>query len=209
MIVETEFAPARTVEQDATARLGTRLHSTGADIEGVLSVVLPQNLRTGDLETVERATFRYATHYLDSKGENIRWPPKPEWLEGSVDDLADAIEYLSLSERQLAIGTETLEKVVRNAAGLLAEHAGDISLAQIAKDLHQEAGKQTERMAAAMCVSAFVFHASIERAAKDPTGTVGGLCRQGQASEHMECDSGSQLLADLQHRPRPSKGIAH
>ena len=40
--VETEFAPARTVEQDATARLGTSLHSTGEDIEGVLSVVLPE-----------------------------------------------------------------------------------------------------------------------------------------------------------------------
>ena len=43
VIVETEFAPARTVEQDATARLGTSLHSTGEDIEGVLSVVLPES----------------------------------------------------------------------------------------------------------------------------------------------------------------------
>ena len=79
VIVETEFAPARTVEQDATARLGTSLHSTGEDIEGVLSVVLPESLKTGDLETVDRAAFRYATHYLDAKGESIRWPPEREW----------------------------------------------------------------------------------------------------------------------------------
>ena len=162
VIVETEFAPARTVEQDATARLGTRLHSTGADIEGVLSVVLPENLRTGNLETIEGASFRYATHYLDSEGDGTRWPQKGEWLEGSVDDLADAIEYLSLSERSLALGTKTLEQVVRNAAELLAEHAGEVALARIASDLHQEAGKQTQRMAAAICVSAFVFHAAIE-----------------------------------------------
>ena len=123
---------------------------------------LPESLQTGDLETVESARFRYATHYLDSKGESIRWPPEREWLEGGVDDLADAIEYLSLSERQLALGTAALEQVVRNAAGLLAEHAGEAPLAEIAKDLHQEAGKQTERMAAAICVSAFVFHAAIE-----------------------------------------------
>ena len=70
MIVETEFAPARAVEQDATARLGTSLHSTGEDIEGVLSVVLPESLKTGDLETVDRAAFRYATHYLDAKREH-------------------------------------------------------------------------------------------------------------------------------------------
>jgi hypothetical protein len=162
VIVETEFAPARTVEQDATARLGTSLHSTGEDIEGVLSVVLPESLKTGDLETVDRAAFRYATHYLDAKGESIRWPPEREWLEGGVDSLADAIEWLSLSERQLARGTEALEQVVRNAAGLLAEHAGEGSLARVARDLHQGAGEQTERMAAAICVSAFVFHVAIE-----------------------------------------------
>ena len=128
----------------------------------MLSVVLPESLKTGDLETVDRAAFRYATHYLDSKGESIRWPPEREWLEGGVDDLADAIEYLSLSERQLARGTEALEQVVRSAAELLAEHAGEGPLAQISIDLHQEAGEQTERMAVAICVSAFVFHVAIE-----------------------------------------------
>ncbi len=162
VIVETEFAPARTVEQDATARLGTRLHSTGEDIEGVLSVVLPESLKTGDLETVGQAPFRFATHYLNARGESIRWPPEREWVEGGVDDLADAIEWLSLSERQLSRGTEALEQVVRNTAGLLAEHAGEGPLARVAGDLHQAAGEQTERMAAAICVSAFVFHAAIE-----------------------------------------------
>ena len=162
VILETEFAPAHTVDQDATARLGTSLHTTGEDIEGVLSVVLPASLKIGDLETVDRAAFRYATHYLDSKGESTRWPPERKWLEGDVDDLADAIEYLSLSERQLARGTEALEQVVRNAAELLAEHAGEGPLTRIARDLHQEAGGQTQRMAAAICVSAFVFHVAIE-----------------------------------------------
>ena len=82
VIVETEFAPAHTVDQDAKARLGKKLHTTGEDIEGVLSVVLPESLKTGDLETVESSRFRYATHYLDSNGESIRWPPEREWLEG-------------------------------------------------------------------------------------------------------------------------------
>ena len=179
VIVETEFAPARTVEQDATARLGTSLHSTGEDIEGVLSVVLPERLKTGDLETVDRAAFRYATHYLDAKGESIRWPPKREWLEGGVDDLADAIEWLSLSERQLARGTEALEQVVRNAAGLLAEHAGESSLARVARDLHQGEGEQTERMAAAICVSAFVFHVAIEDQKHIPPFPLAGSISKG------------------------------
>ena len=178
VIVETEFAPARTVEQDATARLGTSLHGTGTDIEGVLSVVLPENLKTADLETIEGAVFRYATHYLNAKGEGTRWPER-KWLEGSVDDLADAIEYLSLSERQLARGTEALEQVVRNAAGLLAEHTGDGPLARIASKLHQQAGEQTERMAAAICVSAFVFHVAIEEQERIPPVPLAGSIDKG------------------------------
>ena len=162
VIVETEFAPARTVEQDATARLGTSLYDTGADIEGVLSVVLPESLRTGNLESIEAVGFHYATHSLNAEGKGTRWPPKGEWLKGDMDDLADAIEWLSLSERQLSLGTKALEQVVRNAAGLLAEHAGKGPLARVAGDLHQAAGEQTERMAAAICVSAFVFHVAIE-----------------------------------------------
>ena len=72
MIVETEFAPARTVEQDSIARLGTSLRRSGTDIEGALSVVLPENLRTAELERIENAEFRYAAHYLNAKGESTR-----------------------------------------------------------------------------------------------------------------------------------------
>ena len=208
VIVETEFDPARTVEQDATGRLGARLDRTGTEIEGVLSVVLPESLRTGDLKAIDSATFRYATHYLDSKGESIRWPQEKR-LEGGVDDLADAIEYLSLSERQLARGTELLEQVVRDASGLLAEEAGQDALEKIASDLHQEAGEQTARMAAAICVSAFVFHVAIEGQEDVPARPAGGLHRKRGAPGHLERHPRGELLADLQHCPRPSGGIAN
>ena len=161
VIVETEFAPARTVERDALARLGVSVGG-GEEVEGVLSVVLPESLRTGNLEAIERGTFRYATHYLNAEGASTRWPAGTRWLQGGVDDLADAIEYLSLSERQLARGTQILELAVCNTAVRLANRAGESSLSRIAGGLHQEAGEQTERMAAAILVSAFVFHMAIE-----------------------------------------------
>ena len=168
VVVETEFAPARTVERDAIARLGTISKSGGTGIEGVLAVILPEGLRTGSLEAIERASFRYATYSLDPSGTGRRWPVDHEWLDGDMDDLADAIEYLSLSERQLALGTEILERVVSQAAYRLAERAGDTALERIAGILHQELGEQTERMAAAICVSAFVFHAAIEHRGQFP-----------------------------------------
>lgn len=168
VIVETEFAPARTVERDATERLGWKRLDSGERIEGVLSVVLPASLKTGDIRTIGGARFRYATHYLNAEAAAMRWPPEQEWLEGGVGDLADAIEYLSLSERQLARGTRVLEEVVRHGAGLLARYAGEPALAQIARALHQEAGQQTQRMASAIFASAFVFHSAIEGQAGIP-----------------------------------------
>ena len=168
VIVETEFAPARTVDKDATARLGTILQSGGTGIEGVLAVILPERLRTGNPEIIEDASFRYAAHYSDTGGTGRRWPPGREWLEGGIDDLADAIEYLSLSERQLARGTEILERVVSQVAYRLAQCAGDAALEKIARTLHQEPGEQARRMAAAIWVSAFVVHAAIERSGEFP-----------------------------------------
>ena len=161
VIVETEFAPANTVDQDALDRLGVRLESTEEEIEGVLAVILPKDLKTGDLDAIDQAGFRYVTHSLAPGGEKIRWPANG-WIEGGIDELADAIEHLSFSNRRLAIGTELLERVVQSAAGLLAKHSAESPLAKIAEDLHQAPGEQTERMAAAICVSAFVFHAAIE-----------------------------------------------
>ena len=162
VIVETEFAPAPTVEKDAVSRLGTALRNTGTHIEGVLSVVLSDSLRTGDLAKIEHSEFNYAMHYIDASGANDRWPREPSRLIGSVDDLADAIEFLSLSERHLALGSATLEEVVRNVASLMSEHLTENAIAQISHKLHQAQCEQTNRMTAAILVSAFVFHASIE-----------------------------------------------
>ena len=160
VIVETEFEPARTVEADAGERLGSRLREDGSLVEGVLSVCLPQHLKTDNLERINTARFRYAAHSLDANGSKTRYP-KSGWLEGGVDDLADAIECLALSERQLAQGTRVLERVVRETASLLAQHRGEAAL-KIAGELKQEPGEQTQRMAAAILTSAFVFHAAIE-----------------------------------------------
>ena len=180
VILETEFDPAITVDQDATSRLGKHLLSTGEEIEGVLSVVLPESLKTADLEAIDGAEFRYAKHYLNSSGKSVRWPAGSNWLVGGVNDLADAVEYMSLWERQLARGTVVLEQVVRNAAGRLARHAEDDALAKIATDLHQEAGEQTERMASAICVSAFVFDAAIERQPGIPPVPLSGSIDKGR-----------------------------
>ena len=51
---------------------------------------------------------------------------------------------------------------------------------RIARDLHQEAGGQTERMAAAICVSAFVFHVAIEGQQHIPPVPLAGFIDKGR-----------------------------
>ncbi len=161
VIIETEFDPALTVEKDAIGRIGTQLRGTGDSIEGALSVVLPKSLKHGNLDEVENATYRYAAHYLGKDGEIARWPTE-QWLTGTVEDIADAIEFVSISPRRIASTTSILETTVRQCAARMSEWAGEPALRRIAAMLHQEEGDQTVRMAAAIFVSAFVFHSAIE-----------------------------------------------
>lgn len=54
VVVETEFAPAHTVEQDAVQRLAKRLQRTGEKIEQALAVRVPQGLATASQHELDR-----------------------------------------------------------------------------------------------------------------------------------------------------------
>ena len=172
VILETEFMPARSVEADATARLGKFLEYNGDLIEQTIAVQVPQELSRApqkDLERqIEAAEFRYCTFSLQEKDTVVRWPSEG-WLVGSIDDLAAFIENVSLSERLLAEGTQILEQSIGEAAGKLRETANIQVLERMAQSLHQEDGEQTSRMAMAIVANALVFHTAIVDAHGIPT----------------------------------------
>ena len=159
--VETEFAPAATVENEAIQRLGRKLESTGETIESAISVVLPEELTTGSLDAIATCRLGYATHHLHADSHHSRWP-ESGFLDGTVDDLADAIEALSLSQRKLEQGVRVLETTVKACAGLLSQQSTANVQRRLAEELKQSPGEQTLRMVASILTSAFVFHASIE-----------------------------------------------
>lgn len=167
VILETEFEPARTVEEDAKARLGRFLSKTGDRIEQTIAVRVPVELKEvlqADLkEHIDRAEFCYCTYSLQETGAVVRWPDTG-WLAGSANDLATCIENVSLSERLLAEGTNILQQSIGEAAGKLRETAGIQTLEKMAKSLHQEDGEQTSRMAMAIVANALVFHTAIVEA---------------------------------------------
>ena len=163
--VETEYAPATTVEQDACERLGRTLRETGDTIEQALAVRLPDNLasaRQAELEAeIERATLEFCILSGDSKNP-VRWPATG-WLEGTVDDLAASIELAAHSENRVARSMQVLEDGIAHAAGKLRDGGADapVMLETIARDLHQKDGEQTSRMAMAILTNALTFHTAI------------------------------------------------
>ena len=165
VIVETEFHPARTVEQDALNRLG-KISGEGGVIEQAVAAQIPAALsrvRQENLAThVRRAEFRYCVLSGAAEAPD-RWPAEG-WVTGGIDDLATCIELAALSESRIARGTGLLEESVGQTARFLraqipATHT-DV-LPGIAEILRQEDSEQTSRMAVAILANAFCFHHSI------------------------------------------------
>ncbi|MCY4171883.1 MAG: hypothetical protein OXF08_09850 [Bacteroidetes bacterium] len=170
VIIETEFSPASNVESDTTERLGQTLLHTGQHVEQCIAVKLPISLRTveqKDLEaSIKTARYFYAVFTFDGKDElydhSERWPIRG-WLEGGLDDLANCIETVALSERRVANGVKILEMGVSQAAGYLQFHAPEYILLDLAENLHQQPGEQTTRMAMAILANAVIFHMRLAR----------------------------------------------
>jgi hypothetical protein len=165
LIVETEFDPAPTVEEDALARLGKEIAETGDEVETTIAVRVPAALR-GDqgrlAEQIAAAEFQYCV-FSQTDDEPRRWP-ESGWLSGGIDDLAGLIEQSALSERHIAEGMKIMEEGVSQAAKLLRIDLKDDRpnvLTKIADALHQEDDEQTSRMAMAIVANALTVQMSI------------------------------------------------
>ena len=171
VIIETEFLPAITVEQDARARLYKSLASTGQSVEHTLAVRIPAELRTIPQETIksriETVTFDYCIFSLNSNLTPVRWPITG-WLKGDINDLATCIESVTISESLLATSTDELERGVDQAANIL-QQSPEHTRENIAEELRQETGEQTARMATAIIANAIIFHTRIEGQQGIPT----------------------------------------
>ncbi|MDD9824362.1 MAG: hypothetical protein OXU43_04225, partial [Gammaproteobacteria bacterium] len=177
VVIETEFPPARTVEEDAKARLGKGLANSPQSLEQVLALRLPERLRTCPQEELPRAVAQAEYEYClygfaraagaavpgaGARPEASRWP-SGGWLRGGVSALAGLLENAGLSERLVADSLRTLEAGVGEAARLLRAETRDHPdiNRNIAGELHQEDSPQTSRMAMAIVANALTFQTLI------------------------------------------------
>ncbi len=167
--IETEFAPAHTVEEDAKSRLGKIFTLNSHMIEQAIALRLPQDLKSvqqGDLYNLVMAEkYEYCLYSCSDEDvlhEPIRWPDKG-WISGDLSELASFIEYTSLSENRIAESVTILEDGIDRAAKLLrfSVQKGYNTLDRIAECLRQDENQQTTRMAMAIVANAVSFHTLI------------------------------------------------
>lgn len=170
--VETEFAPAATVEGDARARLGKAPLGAADVIEQAIAVRVPAALGRGQAELAERigtAEFSYCV-FSGGSAAPARWP-ESGWLSGGIDDVARCIEHAMASQRLVVESMSILEDGVRAAARAIRDNVAlgfpDI-VESFGRVLNQRGGEQTTRMAMTIVANALTFHAVVAGAHNVP-----------------------------------------
>ena len=160
VVVETEFDPARTVEEDASKRIGKTIERDGRSIEQSIALCVPASIRkTSDMrQAIEDASFRLCVRSVNDE----RWPDEGWWVV-DIDGLTSTIELVSLSESELRKGEGILSRGIEQAASILEDKGRKAPsiLAAISRELHQKDGEQTRGMAMSIIANALFFHTKV------------------------------------------------
>ena len=158
VVVEAEFMPARTAEQEAKDRLGLEVVGTARHIDAAIALRYPEGVEDADdlSAAVSDARLSYCVCYADG----TRFP-ESGWLEGPVEDLADLIRLVSVPQRAVDEAADALEKGIDRAAvdprSSLPKSRPDV-VTNVAGLLGMSEVLQTYRMAGAIVANAMVFH---------------------------------------------------
>ena len=157
VVVESEYVPAHTVENDAINRLGEKFYSSNTHVDTVVALRIPKTLQESNVElmkAISNASFQFCV-FTGSKENSNRWPTSG-WIVGSLRDFANCVDHISISEDLLTKGMNAFEETVRQCseiirrASFLGEHMWEKYLGET---LNQQPGPQTTRMAMAIVVN--------------------------------------------------------
>ena len=167
VIIEAEYEPGRTVEEDAKQRLGPSPEGQTRPVEAVVALIYPEELKTADNVKAEmsQAAFKYCFFSRSARDDGdapIRFP-ETGWLKGSVNDLSDLIRMISIPEKEVEAVTEQLEHCIQNAAIVMDEDAEARRglYNRIANLLGMSNVPLTRQVAGAILMNALAFHERI------------------------------------------------
>ncbi len=203
VVVETEFAPAATVERDAAARLGLT-PIDGERIEQVVAVRLPAELRRGQADLPARianSEFGYCVLSGEPSAPS-RWPAEG-WLRGGLNDIARCMEHALASTRLIEQGMTILELGVRAATAVVEGHARDGGVhlpIRLGEALNQQPGTQTTRMAMTIIGNALLFQDAISTRHQLPS-----MSELAQLPDWRRCvtilDTWTRILTEINYWP--------
>ena len=172
VVIENEYLPANTVEDDAIERLGESLDAGVVQASGQINAVValrsPTDLHDCDgLDEVDDMLrqgimLEYALFTGPSIVDATRFP-KSGFIKGNIKDLAAFVEYAATPEEAVRSAILILEEGVENAAAILGQAAklSDDTKTAIVEHLKQSYSDQTLRMAATIMINALVFHQNL------------------------------------------------
>lgn len=165
VVVETEYQPAKTVENDAKSRLGLIPLDSLDPIEQAIAVQIPVTLQQSQLELserIEKSNFKYCV--LSGDLNNPDRFPSSGWLEGGVNDIVRCIEFAMVSQRLVNESISVLESGVGVATKAI-QNATELGFTDIepklGEVLNQHPSEQTTRMAMTIVANAMTFHSTL------------------------------------------------
>ena len=162
VVIESEYLPAATAEEDALARLGLKV-TGGGDIEAVIALRFPAEV--SEVDDLSAAVAESVMDYcvFSKEGSDIVRFPQSGWLKGSAADLADMARLVSVPQNAVNDASNFLQDGINDASNILeeVERLRPAVTKDIAKLLGMDNVPQTRRMACAIIANALVFHERI------------------------------------------------
>ncbi len=172
VVIEAEFMPAYSVEDDAAARLALTVIGGRREIEAAIALRYPAGLEDAyDLDAeLKRSRHSYCVLTApDEDDADFDRFPESGWLEGSVADVAELARLVSVPQRTVNAAASALENGIDSAVGVLneMERQSPVAAREIADLLGMSEVPQTRRMACAIMANAMVFHDRIAHMHKE------------------------------------------
>ena len=149
VILEIEFEPALTVEQDALSRLG--MHIDGKPIQNVFAVTVPNQLRIIDQRHLLERLASVTLQWQEWRGDKTSGPK----LSGNLADIGNAVSRVAPPSGNIDDAIEQLDMGVRFAGSILYNSRG--ALGRVAKALNVSPGEEAANMAALVIINAMMF----------------------------------------------------
>lgn len=149
IVLETEIAPAPTVEADALSRLGMEID--GRRVENAFAVTAPGRMRTAPQQSLYEQLAVARLTWREWRSDGTAGPG----LEGTFAELGDAVVRAIPPRGNLEEAVDLLEQGARNAGARILASPG--TAYRVGRVFGTEPGEESSNMAALVIINAMVF----------------------------------------------------